>query len=53
MPWSDPNEPPHRNDDPWGKGTGPWGSGPGEGPPDLEEFLRRSQEGLKQVLPSG
>ena len=53
MPWSDPNEPPHRNDDPWGKGPGPWGSGPGEGPPDLEEFLRRSQEGLKQVLPSG
>ncbi|ARN80055.1 FtsH protease activity modulator HflK [Methylocystis bryophila] len=53
MPWRDQNEPPHRNNDPWGKGTGPWGSGPGEGPPDLEEFLRRSQEGLKQVLPSG
>jgi modulator of FtsH protease HflK len=53
MPWSDQGEPPHRNNDPWGKGPGPWGSGPGEGPPDLEEFLRRSQEGLKQVLPSG
>jgi modulator of FtsH protease HflK len=53
MPWSDQGEPPHKNNDPWGKGTGPWGSGPGEGPPDLEEFLRRSQEGLKQVLPSG
>jgi len=53
MPWSDQGEPPHRSNDPWGKGPGPWGSGPGEGPPDLEEFLRRSQEGLKQVLPSG
>ena len=53
MPWSDQGEPPHKSNDPWGKGNGPWGSGPGEGPPDLEEFLRRSQEGLKQVLPSG
>ena len=53
MPWSDQGEPPNKSNDPWGKGNGPWGSGPGEGPPDLEDFLRRSQEGLKQVLPSG
>ena len=53
MPWSDQNEPPH-DDDPWGRRGGPWGTGPGGNPPpDLEEFLRRSQEGLKQVLPAG
>ena len=49
---------------PWGPGggaggggggsKGPWGSGPqqsGPSPPDLEEFLRRSQDKLRNVLP--
>jgi modulator of FtsH protease HflK len=49
---------------PWSWGTGgrgggksPWGSGPqqsGPTPPDLlEEFLRRSQDKLRKVLPGG
>jgi len=45
---------------PWGtgggEGKGPWGSGPqqsGPTPPDLEEFLRRSQDKLRNVLPGG
>jgi membrane protease subunit HflK len=54
MPWSDQGGPPNDNNDPWGRPNGPWQTGPGGNPqPDLEEFLRRSQEGLKQVLPSG
>lgn len=39
-----------------GGGNGPWGSGPpqrGPQPPDLEELLRRSQDRLRTVLPSG
>jgi membrane protease subunit HflK len=42
---------------PWGSGSrGPWGSGPqqpggGSRPPDLEEFLRRSQDRLRGLLP--
>ena len=43
-----------------GGGGGPWGQGPwGQGPsgggqqPDLEELLKRSQDRLKQVMPSG
>src|SRR5262245_58809907 len=39
-----------------GDGKGPWGSGPGQsGPtlPDLEEFLRRSQDKLRNILPGG
>ncbi len=40
---------------PWGSGPrGPWGSGPqsqGPKPPDLEEFLRRSQDRLRGLLP--
>jgi membrane protease subunit HflK len=40
---------------PGGGGRGPWGSGPpgGNTPPDLEAFLRRSQERLRQALPRG
>ena len=44
---------------PWKPGKpGPWGQGPGAGgggptPPDLEEFLRRSQTRLKGMLPGG
>jgi modulator of FtsH protease HflK len=55
MPWSDQGGPRNQNNGPWGQPGGPWGQGSGSGgqPPDLEELLRRSQEGLKQVLPSG
>ncbi len=55
MPWSDQGGPRNQNNDPWGQKGGPWGGGPNAGgsPPDLEELLRRSQEGLKQMLPSG
>jgi modulator of FtsH protease HflK len=49
MPWS--NQP----GGPWSSGPrGPWGSGPqpqGSRPPDLEEFLRRSQDKLRRLLP--
>lgn len=45
---------------PWKPGNpGPWGQGPGSGggggqtPPDLEEFIRRSQQRLKGILPTG
>src|SRR4030088_2758964 len=50
MPWS------NQGGGPWGGGKGPWGSGPqqsGPTPPDLEEFLRRSQDKLRSVLPGG
>ncbi len=43
------------NGGPWGQG--PWGQGgggkPGGQPPDLEEILKRSQDRMKQVMPSG
>ena len=49
MPWS------NQSGGPWGSGPrGPWGSGPqpqGPRPPDLEEFLRRSQDRLRNLLP--
>jgi membrane protease subunit HflK len=50
MPWS------NQGGGPWGSGPrGPWGSGPqqpgGPRPPDLEEFLRRSQDKLRSLLP--
>jgi membrane protease subunit HflK len=44
---------------PWGSGggpRGPWGSGPQPGgptPPDLEEFVRRSQDRIRNLLPGG
>lgn len=43
---------------PWGSGggPGPWGSGGGRGgfqPPNLEDALRRLQNLLRQILPSG
>src|SRR5258708_12203025 len=40
---------------PGGGGRGPWGTGPSGGgtPPDLEEFLKRSQEKIRQALPKG
>ena len=52
MPWTNQG-----GGGPWGSGNkGPWGSGPqqsGPTPPDLEEFLRRSQDRLRNVLPGG
>ncbi len=51
MPWN------NQSGGPWGSGSrGPWGSGPqqpggGSRPPDLEEFLRRSQDRLRGFLP--
>jgi membrane protease subunit HflK len=49
MPWS------NQSGGPWGSGPrGPWGSGPqSQGPksPDLEEFLRRSQDRLRGLMP--
>ena len=50
IPWS------NQGGGPWGSGggsKGPWGSGQppsGPTPPDLEEFLRRSQDKLRTVL---
>ena len=51
MPWNNQS-----SGGPWGSGSrGPWGSGPqppgGSRPPDLEEFLRRSQDRLRGFLP--
>lgn len=40
----------------WKGGGGPWGSGPqqrGPQPPDLEEILRRGQDRLRSIIPSG
>ena len=40
----------------WQGGQGPWGNRPSGGggqPPDLEELLRRSQERVKNLFPSG
>jgi membrane protease subunit HflK len=54
MPWSNQS-----GGGPWGSGSrGPWGSGPqqpggGPRPPDLEDFLRRSQDTLRSWLPGG
>jgi modulator of FtsH protease HflK len=51
MPWS------NQSGGPWGSGPkGPWGSGPqssGPNTPDFEEFLRRSQDRLRSILPGG
>ena len=52
MPWNNQSG----GGGPWGSGPrGPWGSGPQSGggprPPDLEEFLRRSQDRLRSFLP--
>ena len=53
MPWSNQTG----GGGPWGSGSrGPRGSGPqppggGSRPPDLEEFLRRSQDRLRTVTP--
>src|SRR5271166_4813696 len=52
MPWSNQSG----GGGPWGSGSrGPWGTGPqqpgGPKPPDLEEFLRRGQDRLRDWMP--
>ena len=50
MPWNS------NNGGGWKGGAGgPWGQSPGGGspPPDLEEFLKRSQDKLRQAMPGG
>jgi modulator of FtsH protease HflK len=52
MPWNNQSG----GGGPWGSGSrGPWGSGSqppgGSRPPELEEFLRRSQDRLRSVMP--
>ena len=58
MPWN--SEGGGGNQGPWGQG--PWGQGPkrpnggggrGPTPPDLDDLIRRGQDKLKQVLPTG
>jgi len=53
MPWSDQGGPRNQNNSPWGQPPGPSGPGGGGAPPDLEDLLRRSQDGLRNLLPSG
>jgi len=40
---------------PWGSNPGPWGKGPGGSPPpgDLEDTIRRLQNGIKNLTPGG
>lgn len=66
MPWSN-QKGGGNNGGPWGGGGGggnnggPWGGGPnrtgggggGGNPPDLEELLKRTQDRMKSVFPSG
>jgi membrane protease subunit HflK len=52
MPWNNQSG----GGRPGGGGRGPWGTGPsggGNGPPDLEALLKRSQDRLRQLLPKG
>src|SRR5205085_2104753 len=56
MPWSNQGGGPWGTGGGSGGGKGPWGSGPqptGSTPPDFEEFLRRSQDKLRNILPGG
>lgn len=62
MPWSNQSGGGNAGG-PWGSGPrGPWGQGPqgpggnggqGPNPPDLEELIRRGQDRLRHLLPSG
>ncbi|MBY0381280.1 MAG: FtsH protease activity modulator HflK [Xanthobacteraceae bacterium] len=51
MPWK------NQGGGPWGSGPkGPWGQGPqsqGPNPPDLEDYIRRGQDKIQQMLPGG
>ena len=51
MPWSNQSD----GGGPWKANPGPWGQGPrpSNTPPDLEDILRRSQDRLRRMLPSG
>lgn len=55
MPWN--RDGGGGNQGPWGQG--PWGQGPkgpggrGPTPPDLDELIKRGQDRLKTILPSG
>jgi membrane protease subunit HflK len=60
MPWN--NQSGGGGGGPWGQGGGrpggPWGSGPSGGgggnkPPDLEDIIRRGQDRLKGIIPTG
>ena len=63
MPWNNQNGGGWKSGGGGGGGGGPWGQGAwGQGPgggrpggqqPDLEEILKRSQDRMKQVMPSG
>jgi membrane protease subunit HflK len=52
MPWTNQGG---NGGGPWKPGNpGPWGQGPGNNPaPDLEDFLRRSQERMRRMVPGG
>ena len=54
MSWSNQGGGPWKpgNPGPWGQGSGQGGNG-GQTPPDLEEFIRRSQTRLKRMVPGG
>jgi membrane protease subunit HflK len=58
------NDMAYKNQGPWGGGGNPWGgggggnpwggrSGGGGRPPDLDDLIRRSQEGLRRLIPGG
>ena len=58
MPWSNQGGGNNNNND--NKGGGPWGQGPngddggrGSTPPELEDLIRKGQDKLKDILPSG
>jgi len=57
MPWTNQSGGNGGGSGSGGGGRGPWGRGPTSGgptqPPDLEELLRRSQERLRRMIPSG
>ena len=38
---------------PWGRGGGGGGGGGGPRPPDLEDFIRKGQDRLKSLMPTG
>ncbi len=56
------NDMAYKQQGPWGGGSGgggggggnPWGGGRGGGqPPDLEDLIRRSQDGIRRLIPGG
>ena len=51
MSWSNQSD----GGGPWKSNPGPWGQGPRQSnrPPDFEDWLRRGQERLRGILPSG